>query len=269
VLLCTTSLVPHRDPISGAAILGLADASAAAGFDGVWLWDMHHEWAVADGITSEAFVDHHRGLGLAIPCVEVIMDWAAPADTPASQRTIDVAATVGAGHVIVLTPAMPPVAEAAGRLAALCDRAADRGLGVSVEPVPWHGVDCVAAAADLLEATGRENLGIVVDLWHFHRAPAGPDLEALRRFPADRIDFLQFDDALPEPWPEALPETLTARQLPGHGCIDIAAVLDVLDAGGATPTQAAEVFSAELAALGPEKMASTVYDATAAVLAGR
>jgi sugar phosphate isomerase/epimerase len=269
VILCTTSLVPNRDHLSGTSVLRLADAAAGAGFDGVWLWDMHHEWAVADGIASEAFVGHHRELGLEIPCVEVIMDWAQPDDSPGSERTLTVASAVGARYVIVLTPGMPPVEEAARRLGALCDRAADRGLAVSLEPVPWHGVPTAAAAEQLFDATDRDNLGMVLDLWHWHRAPGGPDLDALRRFPADRIDLLQFDDALPEPWPEPLPETLTARLLPGEGCIDIDAVLDVLDAGGATPELAAEVFSTALTELGPDDMAATVYAATDAVLRRR
>jgi sugar phosphate isomerase/epimerase len=269
VILCTTTLVPNRDPLRGEQVLGFADAAASAGFDGVWLWDMHHEWAVADGISSDAFVAHHRDLGLDIPCVEVIMDWAQPDDSPASERTLTVAAQVGARSVVVLTPAMPPIADAAKRLAALCDRAADRGLGVSVEPVPWHGVPDTATAEQLLDATDRDNLGIVLDLWHWQRRPGGPDLDALRRFPADRIDYVQLDDALADPWPEALIETLTARELPGYGCIDIDAVLDVLDANGATPPMAAEVFSTKLTELGPAAMAAAVFDASDAVLARR
>lgn len=269
MILCTTSLVPNRDPISGQAVLSLAAAASSAGFDGVWLWDMHHEWAVADGISSDEFVGRHRDLGLDVPCVEVIMDWAQPDDSPASERTLTVASKVGASHIIVLTPAMPPIADAAKRLAALCDRAADRGLRVGVEPVPWHGVADVATAAQLFDATGRDNLGLVLDLWHWHRAPGGPDLEPLRRFPADRIELLQFDDALADPWPEALPETLTARQLPGEGCIDIDAVLDVLDARGATPKVAAEVFSTKLTELGPDAMAVAVFGATQAILRRR
>lgn len=269
MILCTTTLVPNRDPLDAKQVLGFADAAATAGFDGVWLWDMHHEWAVADGVSSEEFVDHHAQLGLGIPCVEVIMDWAAPEDSPGSERTLRVAEQVGAGHVIILTPGMPPIEEAALRLGALCDRAADRGLGVSLEPVPWHGVFDIASAERLFDATGRDNLGLVLDLWHWQRRPGGPDMESLRRFPPDKIDFVQFDDALAEPWPEALPETLTARQLPGEGVIDIDTILDVLDAVGATPQLAVEVFSTPLAERGPEAAAVAQFDSTDAILQRR
>jgi sugar phosphate isomerase/epimerase len=269
VILCTTSLVPHRDQLDGAHVLSLADAAAGAGFDAIWLWYMHHDWALADGVPTEAFVEHHRVLGIDIPCVEVVFLWAQPDAAEASERMLEVAELVGAGNVIVLTAAMPPIDDAAKGLGELCDRAADRGLRVSVEPVPWHGVPDVATAARLFDAVDRDNLGLVVDLWHWHRRPGGVDIEALRSFPGDRIDFLQFDDALAEPWPEALAESLTARQLPGHGVVDIDAVLDVLDDNGATPQLAVEVFSTELAQLGPEAMARTVRDATDAVLRRR
>ncbi len=269
-ILCTTTLLPNRDPVDGPTVLSLADAAAAAGFDGVWIWDMHHAWAVADGVSSEQFVDHYRSAGLRFACVEVVMDWAAPEDSPASQHTIEVAAAVAADTIIALTPGMPPIAQAAGRLAALCDRAADRGLGVCVEPVPWHGVSDVGVAAELFDATGagqpRAGARPVALAARRHR----PDLDALRRFPAERVAYVQFDDAAAEPWPDALPETLTARLLPGDGVVDIAAVLDVLDDGGATPQMASEVFSTGLLAdLGPEKMAAAQFDAMQAILAPR
>jgi sugar phosphate isomerase/epimerase len=182
-------------------------------------------------------------------------------------RLLDLCARTGATAVntIAFQPELPPLGEAGANLARLCDLAADRGLEIGFEFLPFSGVAGIRTAAQLLEATDRDNLGLVLDLWHWFRSPEGQDLAALRSIPPERIQVLQLDDAPAQPADDLVVETVTARLLPGEGDVDIAAVFETLDDMGATPLVASEVFSDRLVALGPAENARKQHAAARAV----
>lgn len=266
------TLVPHREPLGAAEVRALVEATADAGFDGMSIWTAHHDWALADGAGAEAFFDWHRERGLTMPAAEVVLGWESAdraAVTESSAHLIDVAARAGASTVIAVTldPEPPPPEVATAGLRALCDLAAERGLQVSFEFLPWTWVPTIAAVAQLVEAVDRDNLGLVLDAWHWFRQPGGPDLEALRQFPPERIHLLQLNDA-PTQAPADLPlETSTARLLPGEGAIDLLGLIDAVAATGATPLIVTEVFSAELYDLGPAENAKRQHAAATSLLA--
>jgi sugar phosphate isomerase/epimerase len=249
----------------------LADAAAAAGFDGVELPALHVQWAAADGIGPERFVEHYKGFDLDIVAVEVVKGWVAlelPEVLTVVQPIVDVATRAGARSIVTVAheSTFDSVTGAARRLAALCDVAGDHGLEVWFEPVPWSAVPNVAAAARLFDATDRDNLGLVFDVWHWFRGPDGDDLEALRCFPGDCIPIVQLSDAPAARPPDLVHETTTVRLLPGEGAIDLRHVLEVIRHTGANPVFAPEVFSLELLDLGPQAMAVAVFEATNRVL---
>ena len=253
MILATTPLVPHREPISGAEVRSLIDAAADAGFDGVSIWTAHHDWAVADDMTSDEYFEYHRERGLSIPSSEVLLDWA---DTEENRHILDVSAHAGASYVIAAT--IEPGLPAAAGLATLCDLAAERGLSISLEFLPFSGLPNIAAAVQVLEAADRENLGLVIDLWHWQRG--GPDLATLRSMPPERIHLLQLNDAAPEPDDELMLDSMK-RLLPGEGAVDIAEVLDTLAEMGASPVVVSEVFSGVLCELGAAENARRQYRA--------
>ena len=272
MILAAPALVPHRDPLDAARVRALVDAAADAGFEGMSIWTAHHDWAVADGAGADDFFDWHRERGLTMPAAEVVLDWAHadPAAVAAScSHLLDVAVRAGARTVIAVTldPEPPAMPEALAGLRALCDLAADRGLAVSFEFLPWTGVPTIAAVRDLIEAADRENLGLVLDAWHWFRQPGGPDVETLRAFPAERIHVLQLDDAPAAPAADLPIETSTARLLPGEGDVDLLGLLAAVAATGAAPLLVSEVFSLPLAELDPLENARRQHAATAAVLA--
>ena len=92
-----------------------------------------------------------------------------------------------------------------------------------------------------------------------------PTSSSSDRCPRERIAYLQLCDAGPAPQPDVYVEAMTARRLPGDGVVDLAALLGALDEIGARPFVASEVFSTELAALGPAEAARRVHDACAAL----
>ena len=65
--------------------------------------------------------------------------------------------------------------------AGLCDRAAEHGLLVALEFLPWSGIPDVATAWRIVDAAGRANGGLLVDTWHHLRGVADDD--ALRARP--------------------------------------------------------------------------------------
>lgn len=158
------------------------------------------------------------------------------------------------------------MADAASGLGHLCDLAAERGLAVSFEFLPFTAVPTIASAVEFLNAVDRDNLGLVIDAWHWFRQPGGPDIATLRTIPPERIHIVQLNDAPQTPAEDIVMETFTARLLPGEGDIDLLALLDALADMGAAPAVMAEVFSMSLAELGAAEFARLQYDASRAVL---
>jgi sugar phosphate isomerase/epimerase len=271
LILATAPLTAHRAPIPAARVRAIVDAAADAGFAGVSIWTAHHDFAVADGMTSGEYFDYHRARGLLVPISEVVLDWARPdrgAIEAANAHILDVSAEAGASYVIAasIDSDIGSVAEAARGLGIVCDLAADRGLQISLEFLPFSGVSTLATAVQIVETAARENLGFVLDLWHWWRQAGGPDLTTLRSISPERIHVLQLCDALLEPTEDLLNEA-RSRLLPGTGAIDIAAVLSALHQIGADPLVVSEVFSGELAELEPLENARRQYSAAVNVLA--
>ncbi|CAI7975931.1 Sugar phosphate isomerase/epimerase [Frankia sp. Hr75.2] len=268
------TLLPLGHPVDAADVRTLVDAVADAGFDGAQLTSSHLAGAVADGMTPEEFFGYHRDRGLTVPTVEVLMEWVTADRQEIAEQArplLDIAQWAGSPTVIATTleAEVPSIAGVAERLAYLCDLAAERGLRISFEFLPWSVVPNIRAVTRLLDAVDRDNLGLVVDMWHWFRQPGGPDYDTLRDVPAERIHVLQLCDAPARPADDLRTETITARLLPGDGDADIEAVLDVLVATGADPVVATEVYSASLASLGPAEMARRAFAATETVLGGR
>ena len=274
LVLATTPLTAHRDPISAERVRAIVDAAADAGFGGVSIWSEHHDFAVADGMTSEEYFDYHGQRGLTVPASEVVMmDWATSDATllaATNAHILDVSAGAGASTVITafVFPELPPVDEVVAGLRILCDLAAERGITISLEFLPFTGIPTIADAVRLVDAADRENLGFVLDTWHWFRQPGGPDVATLRSIPPERIHLFQLNDAPAEPAENLMMESM-ARLLPGEGAVDILGLIAVLDEMGASPVVISEVFSAErLATLEPAENARRQYAALTAVLAG-
>jgi sugar phosphate isomerase/epimerase len=272
IVASAATLVRDRRPTTGEAIRETIDAVAAAGFSGMSIWTDQHDWAVTDDMTSVEFFDYHRSRGLQIPAAEVVFLDAAKAHGRADidvahSHLLDVSAAAGARTVIAVVP--DPGDNLSGRsdagLGHLCDLAADRGLNVSFEFLPWSAVPDLASAIHLVEAVDRDNLGFVIDTWHWFRQPGGPALPVLRSLPADRIDIVQLNDAPVVPSGDLVDES-QHRLLPGEGAIDILGLLAELDDIGARPVIVSEVFSSLLTALGPTENARLQFEATQAIV---
>ena len=152
-------------------------------------------------------------------------------------------------------------------LAELAKMAGERGLNVCIEWLPWTGLPDLKSAWKLVRDAGAENLGLVVDAWHWLRQPGGPDEATLRSIPGERIHCVQLDDTtLAATGDDAMLESMTNRLLPGEGEVDWPALLGILDEIGADPIWAPEVFSLSLLDEGPTEMARRIHASTCKVL---
>jgi sugar phosphate isomerase/epimerase len=263
--MAAVTLVPHRESIGAAEVRSVIDAAASAGFGSLAIWSMHHDWAAMDGMDPAAYFAYHRDRGLRTPMVEVVTEWTSDEKVvrEANLHLLDVAVAAQARTVIAVTlePTVPGWPEATAGLRHLCDLAADRGLSVSFEFLPWSAVPTIAAAIRLIDSVDRQNLGLVLDTWHWTRQPGGPDPASLRALPGERIHVLQLNDA-----PSHIVEGQD-RLPPGDGTVDLAGLVSILRDMGASPMVVAEVFAPSLLSeLGKEGMARRVFEATMEVL---
>jgi sugar phosphate isomerase/epimerase len=169
----------------------------------------------------------------------------------AESELFDVAEAVGARslNAVDVFGGSWSLEEAAEAFAALCDRAADRGLLVHLEFLPWSRIPDLATAWQVIAAADRPNGGLMLDAWHYFRSD--PDSALLRSIPGASILGVQLCDAPATAEAEPMYATLHERLLPGDGDFPLPLLLADLAATGATAPLGVEVFSDVLHALDP------------------
>jgi sugar phosphate isomerase/epimerase len=116
--------------------------------------------------------------------------------------------------------------------AALCEIAAGFGIQCNIEPTPWTEISTLAGAARVVQASGRNNAGVLVDSIHFDRVQ--DDVAALAAYPAAYFPFMQLCDApaeRPTDMETLLHQARAERMMPGDGGIDLRAQLRGLPPG--------------------------------------
>lgn len=180
-------------------------------------------------------------------------------------RLYELVDALGGRHVTVTGDLDLPHDQVVGRFAALCDRAAEHGLVIALEFLPWNEVPDAGAAWRIVRDADRPNGGVLVDTWHHFRGAADDDL--LTSVPADRIAALQFDDADAEVVGTLFEDTLARRRLPGDGDLDLVGFLRLMAQHGARAPLSVEVINEDLWQRPIEDVARVTADATRRVLA--
>lgn len=150
-------------------------------------------------------------------------------------------------------------------MAEVAKRAAARGIRIAIEFIPVSRIRTAADALRIAEATGCDNVGILVDALHLYRSGDTP--QALAAIPRERIFAVQICDGKLEspPFAELANEMRTGRLLPGDGEFDIDGLLDALPADIEVEIEAP---SASLAHLPPVEKARRALEVGEAYLAG-
>jgi sugar phosphate isomerase/epimerase len=267
LILCSATLLEDIRRPDSDSIFEQISATRAGGFAGLSLWTLFYQAAIQAGHAAEAVHDAIRESGLRVPMVEAIVPWEAADEASAiaqAEQAFSLAEQVGAEQMVVVTmsPDSLDFDFAVDRFRRICEVGADHGVGSVIEFVPWTGIPDLKTAWQLVEAADHTHGAIMLDTWHWQRQPGGPNLELLRTLPGDKIRVIQLCDSAPGIQGGTMEEALTDRRLPGSGAIDFVSLFDTLDAIGAEPIIAPEVFSVELAQQGAPAMAKRVHDAS-------
>lgn len=257
-------------------------AASAAGFAGIGLATRGYARLRQEGWSDVALRTVLDDAGIHLAEVEGVLGFSSSgqvrsgilagrryADPETESLLFAMAAAFDVRHVIVSAAfegELEP--DAATSFAALCDRAAEHGLLVALEPLPCSTVPDLVTALRVVTDAGRRNGGLCVDSWHLYRG--GSDERQLADVPGDLVFVVQLDDGPRRPSdPDYLVDTLHHRQLPGAGELPLTAFLLALRQAGVQAPVSVEVLSDELAAESPADAATLAGDATRRVLSQR
>lgn len=124
-------------------------------------------------------------------------------------------------------------------LSLMADYAAPRGMLLAFEFVgyPNCSVNTFGQAYDIVQAVDRDNVGVVLDCFHFHAM--GSRIEDLRRADGKKVFILHLDDSEDLPVGAARDEH---RLMPGEGGVDLPAIFEALKGIGYDSMVSIELF---------------------------
>lgn len=214
-------------------------AAAAAGFDSIGLYIKQYRQLVSEGFAPERLADVLAEHDMTLGEIEVLSGFAnSTADTEEYQANEaaawDMADRFGCRYVQAIGPYDGTIEDCGRTFGALCDRAADHGLVVGLEFLPFTNIYDANDGMRIVEAADRENGGLCVDIWHHTRG--SNDLEQIRAIPGEKVMGIQMNDG-PNGGPDGtnvddyVQDCLRTRVPPGMGTFDVdgfvSALLDV------------------------------------------
>ena len=230
-------------------------AIKAAGFDTVELWRRDCE----DGTTLGAVADLLIEIQLGIATYGPLMDFdGMPPGMREAKCTEALAMISEARDLRATTLHMPfsthletDATRTVKDIRWLCRRAAEQGLLVAAEALAWStSINSVAAAWDIIQDVGADNLGLAVDALHLSVRGEGPGV--LSRVAPGRIVLVQLSDLRHKASREQVIDVARHhRQLPGDGYFPTGDLLACLAGRGYTGPISVEVFSDTYAAMDP------------------
>ena len=249
------------------------DAAAGAGYAGIGLRPTHYKKARAAGLSDVDITARLVGAGIELLEIGFVADWWESGEKAERSRAYEqglfrLADTLGGRHVVLISGPMTAGPDAlAERFAGVCDRAAEHGLRVALEPLPWTDMHDLAVVGAILALADRPNGGIALDAWHYHRGGSTPDM--LRALRPAQVVTLQLSDGSRTPVGTDLQDTFHRRALPGQGEFSIPAFLALVQELGIDCPLGVEVLNDELRALPAAESAARGMAATLDVLSAR
>jgi sugar phosphate isomerase/epimerase len=245
------------------------EAAAAAGFSGIGLHADDLARTAAAGLDAAQMRAVLAGTGVRLVEIEFLGGWALDVDPAALAATTAgieaVADALGGRHVSAgeFRPGWLDLDEAAGRLAGLAERLAERGLRIALEAFPWSALPDVDTAVELLRRAGSSHAGLMVDVWHFFNG--GGELDAFDRLPGAGVVAVQLNDG-PRVHSDFLQHARAARRLPGFGELDVVGLVKAVQAAGFAGPWCVEVNTPVFRDLPVTEAARNAADAARAVL---
>lgn len=184
--------------------------------------------------------------------------------------TLEKAKTIGAEFIV----AVPLVTEnkflkkdikssSVEVLTELSDLAKPYGIKVAVEFVghPQCTVNTFGQAYDIVETVDRDNVGVVLDCFHFHAM--GSDIEDLKKADISKVFIVHIDDT--EDFPIGFLRDKD-RVWPGQGAIDLQGILSIVKEKGYSGAVSVELFRPEYYTWEADEVIKTAKNTTLDVL---
>jgi sugar phosphate isomerase/epimerase len=231
-------------------------AASAAGYAGIGLYVHEYERLRVEEGRSPADIrrvlDRHD---LVLADAEVARGWwATEGDEHAANQRIEqlafeMADEFGVRYLQAIGPYECSIDQAVAGFAGLCDRAAEHGLLVGIEWLPYTNIATAADAQQIVRAADRPNGGYCVDIWHHTRG--ADDVSMVRALEPERIFAVQMNDGTIEPAPtdgkpDYKADCLANRVPPGDGEFDCVGFVRLLAEMGVDAPISLEICSTAL-----------------------
>ncbi|GLY18035.1 IolI protein [Kineosporia sp. NBRC 101677] len=243
-------------------------AAAAAGFTGIGLGAVDYLDARRSEFSEEQLADYVARHGLRVVELEFLTDWWREADVRGVRLEEDLlfylADLLGVPQINVGLFADVPTDVQKQQFRRLCTRAADHGVRIALEFMPYSSLRTLNDARELVSQAGTGNAGLMLDAWHWHRS--GGTTDELRTLSASEVFAVQLCDAGATPYEDLRQEGRHGRLLPGAGVVDLTGFLGALNEVGVQLPLAVEVLSDELDARNPVEVAMLAARSVEALL---
>lgn len=248
--------LPPDTPLAERAV-----AAQTAGYDGMGL-RVRDAPDVDLGLLVETLAEHD----LVLSELEGCPGWGTSGEAFEECRRLEegayrVADATGARHMQVWGSYEGDLADAAKAFGAICDRAADHGMLIALEFLPFTNVPDARTGMEIVERAGRPNGGLCVDVWHHERG--ANSVEQLLAIPPECVVGVQFDDGAKVPLnPNYFDDCRFNRVPPGEGEFDLVTFLRALQEIGSNAPIAVEVLSDQLEGRDAAEVAAQLMAAT-------
>jgi len=273
-----TELVLYAGCLPATPFREFVAAAASAEFDAITLWPLMYRRAQSreglDPATMRRIVDD---AGLRITDIDSCGDWlpapVAGGDVQPAFRSVwsrheffAAAAALGADTLVAVHLTGDDTSHdlAVEGFASLCDDAAEHGLRIALEFIPFSGVRDLAAGWSIVRESGRANSGLVFDVCHVVRS--GSDTGLLQSIPAERILSVQLGDGSLAAPADLVDEAMYHRALPGDGEFGVGALLGQLCGLGVRSRVGPELYQTGWSQRPAAEVAADLMDATRRIL---
>ena len=163
--------------------------------------------------------------GIFVNDIEVLQ-LTASVDVSALERVLETSARLKARNLIVIVNDTVE-SRVADNIAQVAELSATYGLRTCLECIVYTGVKTLAQGIRIIECTGDDSIGLVIDPLHIDRA--GDGIAEVKRLPPGRIACVQLCDAGPRPDPmdmnALIRESVVDRLVPGTGTLPLRALM--------------------------------------------
>jgi len=259
--------LPHTDQeFSPFDFKDRVEAAAKAGFMGMGFWhaDLEHILERRSLKEMKRILDNS---GIKHIELEFLTDWFLNGERKKKsdvqkQKLLAAAEALGAHHVKVgdFSREHCNMQQLIESFASLCADAAEHGTKIGFELMPFSMIDTLTESLMMIDGAGKENGGIVLDLWHI--AKLGIPFAALRKIPRRFIVGVELGDGtFAAPW-SLHEDTVNHRRFCGEGEFEVKSFVQTVQETGYSGPWGIEVLSEELRHWPLEDLATRAFQTT-------